>query len=65
MQDYIKEAKIEYAKIQLLTTSKGIQEISDLLNFSSRNYFSKVFREIVGVTPAAFQNQKNGLAGET
>lgn len=65
VQDYIKEAKIEYAKIQLLTTSKGIQEISDLLNFSSRNYFSKVFREIVGVTPAAFQNQKNGLAGET
>ncbi len=58
VQDYIKEAKIEYAKIQLLTTSKGIQEISDSLNFSNRNYFSKVFREIVGVTPAAFRNQK-------
>lgn len=58
VQDYIKEAKIEYAKIQLLTTSKGIQEISDSLNFSNRNYFSKVFREIVGVTPAAFRNHK-------
>lgn len=64
VQDYIKEAKIEYAKIQLLTTSKGIQEISDSLNFSNRNYFSKVFREIVGVTPAAFRNQKDFLAGE-
>ena len=60
VQDYIKEAKIEYAKIQLLTTSKGIQEISDSLNFGNRNYFSKVFREIVGVTPAAFRNQKKG-----
>ncbi|MDE6883420.1 MAG: AraC family transcriptional regulator [Lachnospiraceae bacterium] len=58
VQDYIKEAKIEYAKIQLLTTSKGIQEISDSLYFSNRNYFSKVFREVVGVTPAAFRNQK-------
>lgn len=60
VQDYIKEAKIEYAKIQLFTTSKGIQEISDSLNFGNRNYFSKVFREIVGVTPAAFRNQKEG-----
>lgn len=64
VQDYIKEVKIEYAKIQFLTTSKGIQEISDSLNFSNRNYFSKVFREIVGVTPAVFRNQKDSLAGE-
>ena len=58
VQDYIKEVKVEYAKIQLLTTSKGIQEISDSLNFSNRNYFSKVFREIVGITPVEFRNQK-------
>lgn len=64
VQEYMKEVKIEYAKIQLLTTSKGIQEISDSLNFSNRNYFSKVFREIVGVTPAAFRNQKNSFEGE-
>ena len=59
VHDYIKEVKIEYAKIQLLTTAKGIQEISDSLQFANRNYFSKVFREIVGVTPAAFRNQKD------
>lgn len=58
INDYIKEVKIEYAKIQLLTTSKGIQEISDSLNFSNRNYFSRVFREIVGITPAAFRDQR-------
>lgn len=58
VHDYIKEVKIEYAKIQLLTTSKGIQEISDSLNFNNRNYFSKVFHEIVGVTPAAFRTPK-------
>ncbi len=57
VNDYVKEAKVEYAKIQLLTTSKGIQEISDALNFGNRTYFSRVFREITGVTPAVFRNQ--------
>lgn len=59
VQDYIKEVKMEYAKLQLLTTAKGIQEISDALHFANRNHFSKVFREIVGITPAAFRDQKD------
>ncbi len=57
VNDFVKEAKVEYAKIQLLTTSQGIQEISDTLNFGNRTYFSKVFREITGMTPAAFRSQ--------
>lgn len=55
--DYIKQARIEYAKIALLSTKKSIQEISDSLQFGTRNYFSKVFREIVGVTPAAYREK--------
>ncbi|MDC7286616.1 AraC family transcriptional regulator [Blautia schinkii] len=57
--DYIKQAKIEYAKLLLLTTKKTIQEISDLLNFGTRSYFSKVFHEQMGVTPAAYRNNLN------
>ena len=53
--DYIKEARVHYAKIALLTTRKSIEEISESLHFGSRNYFSKVFRSIVGVTPAAYR----------
>lgn len=55
--DYIKQARIEYAKIALLTTKKSIQEISDSLQFGTRNYFSKVFHEIVGMTPAAYRKR--------
>ncbi len=55
--DYIKQARIEYAKIALLTTRKSIQEISDSLQFGTRNYFSKVFHEIVGMTPAAYREK--------
>lgn len=55
--DYIKDCRIELSKIWLLTTQKGIQEISDQMHFGSRNYFSKVFREKVGMTPAAYREQ--------
>lgn len=55
--DYIKDSRIELSKIWLLTTQKGIQEISDQMHFGSRNYFSKVFREKVGMTPAAYREQ--------
>lgn len=53
--DYIKQTRIEYAKIMLLTTTKSIQDISDSLHFCTRNYFSKVFREITGISPAEFR----------
>lgn len=53
--DYIKQARCEYAKVELLTTQKSIQDISDSLHFGTRNYFCKVFREVVGITPAAYR----------
>lgn len=57
VSDYIKQARIEYAKVALMTSSKSIQEISDMLQFGTRNYFSKVFHEVVGVTPAAYRER--------
>lgn len=57
LSDYIKDCRIELSKIWLVTTLKSIQEISDQMNFGSRNYFSKVFREKVGMTPAAYREQ--------
>lgn len=57
MVDYIKDSRIELAKIWLVASQKGIQEISDQLHFGSRNYFSKVFRQKVGMTPAAYREQ--------
>lgn len=59
-KDYIKQVRVEYAKVELLASKKSIQEISDSLQFSTRSYFSKVFCEVVGVTPAAYREQ-NGV----
>ena len=55
--DYIKQTKVEYAKMLLLTTNRSVAEISDMLQFSNRNYFTKVFTDIAGVTPTAFRER--------
>lgn len=60
--DTIKDARIEHAKIWLLTTGKSIQDISDQMNFGSRRYFSKIFLERTGMTPADFRNKIRGVA---
>lgn len=60
LSDYIKQKRIDYAKILLRTTDKGVQEISNLLCFSSRNYFSTVFQTMTGITPAAYRVQCAG-----
>lgn len=58
--DYIKIARIEHAKILLVTSRKSIQEISDMLYFGTRSYFGKVFQEIVGVSPAVYRERAGG-----
>lgn len=63
--DYIKEVRLEYAKVWLTTTDKSIEEISSRLQFGTRGYFSKVFKAKNGMTPAAFRNMVwNGKKGE-
>lgn len=57
INDFIKETKIDYAKMLLSTSDKSIQEISDYLNFSTRNYFSRVFHNITGKTPAEYRSK--------
>lgn len=64
LADYIKDYRIELAKIWLLTTQKSIQDISEELYFGTRNYFSKVFREKVGITPGAYREQQSAAAGK-
>lgn len=46
--------KIEKAK-QLLQQPNSIIEISEILNFSSQGYFTKIFKKFTGMTPRQFQ----------
>lgn len=58
ISDYVKAARIERAKILLTTSEKSVQEISDQLGFTTRNYFTLCFRDVTGMTPIQFRNKK-------
>lgn len=55
ISDYVKLARIERAKILLSSTDHSIQEISDQLGFTTRNYFTRSFRDVTGMTPKEFR----------
>ncbi|WP_425357410.1 helix-turn-helix domain-containing protein [Mahella australiensis] len=55
INDYIKNAKIEYAKMLLSSSTQSVQNISDSLNFCSRSYFADVFQKIVGTSPNEYR----------
>ncbi len=56
ISDYVKMARIERAKILLSSSDQSIQEISDRLGFTTRNYFTRSFRDVTGMTPKEFRN---------
>ena len=55
VKDYIKESKINRAKI-MLKEGISISEVTDTLNFSSQSYFTEIFRKLTGITPAEYRD---------
>lgn len=51
------QLKIHKAKELLTNTNKSVKEIAFELNFESNFYFSKLFKEKVGVTPGEFRSK--------
>lgn len=63
--DYIKQTRLDYAKILLSTTNLTIQEISERSQFGTRNYFTRVFKEHVGISPLDYRNNAWSNQGGT
>lgn len=53
--EFAQSRRIAIAVQQLLFTEKSIDEVSSSLTFANRFYFSRMFKEAVGVTPAAYR----------
>lgn len=60
VNDYIKFAKVERAKILLRGTDQDVREIASALGFSSRSHFSQSFKQVTGQSPAEFRAQFTG-----
>ena len=55
--DYIIRNKIEYARKLLRDTNRKVYEIAADIGYTNPHYFSKLFKERVGVTPLEYRNQ--------
>jgi|GEM_PF-1465287 Response regulator containing CheY-like receiver domain and AraC-type DNA-binding domain len=56
--DYMKRLRIEKAKELLSSTSMKIYEISEALGYQSVQYFTTLFKTMVGLTPQEYKDKK-------
>lgn len=62
LRDYINRVRLEYAKILLISTEDSIQQISEKVQFGTRNYFTRVFRQQEGCTPSEYRERARVLS---
>ncbi len=56
--EFIMRCKLEEAKEMLTYTNKSLNEISQILCFSSQSYFNNVFKKHFGMTPGVFRRSQ-------
>lgn len=52
---YLTEYRIEKAKELLIDITVNVKEISEKVGYNDSNYFAKVFKRVVGVTPSEYR----------
>ena len=60
VNDYINRLRLEKGTELLVNSSLSINEISEKIGFEYPRYFSTLFKQVKGVTPTQFRQQKNG-----
>jgi len=56
--EYIRHARLELARDYIATTEMNISEVVYSIGFTSRSYFSKIFKERYGLSPSEFKSSK-------
>jgi two-component system response regulator YesN len=55
--DYLTNIRINHAKRMLLTTDNNCTRICYEVGYNNQSYFTRVFKQITGLTPLQFRNQ--------
>ncbi|SMQ76918.1 two component transcriptional regulator, AraC family [Bacillus sp. OV166] len=59
--DVLTAIRMKEAKRLLIETNKSIKEISNLAGYQNSNYFSRMFKELVGTSPREFRMNKANM----
>ncbi|MBO0321430.1 helix-turn-helix transcriptional regulator [Muricauda sp. CAU 1633] len=59
--EYIRNARLEVARDLINTTEMNISEVVYSIGFTSRSYFSKIFKEKYGISPSEFKSSKREM----
>lgn len=54
--EYLTNQRVEHAKMSLKNISLTIKEVGINVGYSDPNYFSRIFKKYVGVTPSEYRN---------
>lgn len=60
--EYIRHIRLESARDMLKNTDLNVSQIVYTIGFSSRSYFSKIFKEKYGITPNSFKKKLKVVA---
>lgn len=58
ISEYIRKTRLEKAKELLLQTEKKVYQIADETGFDDPNYFIRIFKQYMGVTPYKYRKSK-------
>ncbi|RCX16730.1 two-component system response regulator YesN [Fontibacillus phaseoli] len=58
IHEYVQKVRMDKAQQLLDDSSLKIQEISEMLGYKDKNYFSKAFRNYYSVSPSEYRNQR-------
>ena len=57
--EYVNGKRLEKAKELLETTSLSVRDVAITVGFSEANYFSRLFKQNLGMSPTEFRNMQN------
>ncbi|MBQ6053584.1 MAG: helix-turn-helix domain-containing protein [Clostridia bacterium] len=61
LSTYINNVRVEKSKLLLLDETLSIMDVATMVGFEEQSYFSKVFRNVTGVSPGKFRQLKGHI----